>query len=128
MASQAEQTRVRWLDRAAIGLSGLCLIHCIATAFMVALATSAAGIFVDPLIHEIGLALAIGLGILAFGSGLIAHGRKMPMLVGSLGLGAMAYALSLTHGVAGEVIFTVLGVCLVAIGHGLNRSAQAARA
>jgi hypothetical protein len=37
----------------------------------------------------------------------------------------MAYALSLSHGVPGEVIFTIVGVCLVATGHGLNRRAHA---
>jgi hypothetical protein len=128
MAFIGEESRSNWLDRAAIGLSGLCLIHCVATALVVALAASAASVFLNPLIHEVGLALAIGLGVLALGTGLIAHGRKAPMLVGGLGLCAMAYALSLRHGVAGEVIFTILGVCLVAIGHGLNRRAHTSRA
>jgi hypothetical protein len=95
---------------------------------MVALAASAASIFLHPLIHEVGLMLAIGLGVLALGAGLITHGRKAPLLVGGLGLCAMAYALSLRHGVAGEVVFTILGVCLVAIGHGLNRRAHSAHA
>ena len=128
MPERGEENRVRWLDRAAILLSGLCLIHCITTALVLALAASAASVFLNPLIHELGLAIAIGLGILAFGSGLIAHGRKTPLLEGSLGLGARAYALSLQHGVKGEVVFTILGVCLVAIGHSLNRRAQASRA
>ncbi len=127
MATQVEQSRIRWLDRAAIGLSGLCLVHCIATALVLALATSAAGALVNPLIHEIGLVIAIGLGILAFGGGILAHGRRTPMLVGGLGLACMAYALSLRHGVDGEVFFTVLGVGLVAIGHVFNRRAQVAR-
>lgn len=127
MATRGEDSKARWLDRAAIGLSALCLFHCIATAFVVALATSTAGAFLDPLIHEIGLALAIALGILAFGGGLLTHGRKTPLLVGALGLSAMAYALSLRHGVPGEILFTVVGVCLVAVGHNLNRRAGAAR-
>lgn len=124
MLEQADDTRARWLDRAAIALSGLCLIHCVTTALIVAVAASAAGVFLNPLIHELGLVIAIGLGALAFGSGLIAHGRKAPLIVGSLGLAAMAFALSLPHGVTGEVVFTVIGVCLVAIGHTLNRRAQ----
>jgi len=126
MAGIGEEVRSNWLDRAAIGMSGLCLIHCVGTAFLVAVAASSAGIFLNPLIHEIGLAIAIGLGLLALGSGLIAHGRKAPLLVGGAGLCAMAYALSLRHGVSGEVIFTIIGVCLVAIGHGLNRRAHLA--
>ena len=46
------------IDRAAIGLSGLCLVHCIATAVLVMVLASAGGLLVDPRIHEIGLALA----------------------------------------------------------------------
>lgn len=126
MATREEDSKARWLDRAAIGLSGLCLVHCVATALVVALATSTAGAFLNPLIHEIGLALAIGLGLLAFGGGLLTHGRKTPLLVGALGLGAMAYALSLNHGVPGEILFTIVGVCLVALGHNLNRRAGVA--
>lgn len=123
MASKGESTAGGWLDRAAIGLSGLCLIHCISTVVLVALAASAAGIFLNPLVHEIGLALAIGLGLFALGRGVVSHGQKLPLFIGGAGLAAMAYALSLRHGVAGEFIFTALGVCLVAIGHELNRRA-----
>lgn len=122
---RGEDSKARWLDRAAIGLSGLCLVHCVATALVIALAASTAGALLNPLIHEVGLALAIGLGILAFGGGLLTHGRKAPLLVGALGLSAMAYALSLRHGVPGEIVFTLLGVCLVALGHNLNRRAGA---
>jgi hypothetical protein len=123
-----EDSKAGWLDRAAIGLSGLCLIHCLGTALVVALTATAASIFLNPLIHEIGLAMAIGLGVIALGSGMLTHRRKAPMLVAALGLCSMAYALSLRHGVAGEVVFTILGVCLVAIGHSLNWRAQANRA
>jgi len=123
MAKRGEDSKATLLDRAAIGLSGLCLVHCVATTLMVALAASTAGIFLNPAIHEIGLALAIGLGALAFGGGLLTHGRKAPLLIGALGLSAMAYALSLRHGVPGEILFTILGVCLVALGHNLNRRA-----
>jgi len=127
MATHVGQTRIRWIDRAAIGLSGLCLVHCIATALVLALATSAAGALMNPLIHEVGLVVAIGLGIVAFGGGILVHGRRTPMLIGGLGLACMAYALSLTHGVDGEVFFTVLGVCLVAIGHMFNRRTETVR-
>lgn len=125
MLQRGEDSRAKWLDRAAIGLSGLCLVHCVATGLVVALAASSAGLFTNPLIHEIGLALAIALGTVAFGAGLLSHGRKAPLLVGGLGLAAMAYALSLRHGVPGEILFTILGVCLVALGHNLNRRAGA---
>jgi EamA domain-containing membrane protein RarD len=125
MAGEGTASATGWLDRAAIGLSGLCLIHCAATALLVALAASTASIFTNPAIHEVGLVLALGFGVIALVRGAMSHGRKLPLLIGCLGLGAMAYALSLRHGVPGEVVFTIIGVCLVATGHGLNRRAHA---
>lgn len=115
--------RVNLIDRMAIGLSGLCLAHCVATALLLALLASASGVLLNPLIHEVGLGVAIVLGLYAFGRGFLAHGRKMPLVIGAAGLGAMGYALSLQHGVAGEVVFTIIGVALVATGHELNRRA-----
>ena len=43
------------LDRMAIGLSGLCLVHCLATSVLIALLASAGGLLVAPIIHEVGL-------------------------------------------------------------------------
>lgn len=117
--------RAEWLDRVAIGLSGLCLIHCVATILLLSLVASIGGLLLNPLIHEVGLMLAILLGMLAFASGYRAHGRVLPVLVGGSGLCSMAYALTLRHGMLGEVVFTVIGVALVATAHHLNRRAIA---
>ena len=43
------------LDRIAMGLSGLCLVHCVATAVLLALLASAGGLLGSPIIHEVGL-------------------------------------------------------------------------
>jgi MerC mercury resistance protein len=112
------------LDRLAIGLSGLCLAHCLATAVFVALLASAGGILLDPHIHEIGLAFAILLGAVALGQGVLKHGYAMPAWIGSLGLGVMAGAMTLPHD-GGEVVFTIVGVLILALGHDLNRRAVA---
>ena len=118
-------TRLGWisgLDRFAIGLSGLCLVHCFATAVLVALAASAGGLLVSPVIHEIGLVIAIPLGALALGRGIWTHGYMMPSAIGALGLGMMAGALTLPHGDM-EVLYTLVGVAILALGHDLNRRA-----
>ena len=109
-------------DRLAIGLSGLCLIHCLASAIFVALLATAGGFLLNPMIHEVGLTFAIGIGIAALGRGIVDHGFMMPSAIGGLGLGVMA----------GSFIFkesetnknnTNLGVCILALGHDLNRRA-----
>lgn len=109
------------LDRIAMGLSGLCLVHCITTTVLLAV-FSAAGGLLNPAIHEVGLSLAIVFGVVALGRGIFSHGYMMPAVVGAFGIGIMAGALSLPHGPF-ETWWTLVGVSLVALGHDLNRRA-----
>lgn len=111
------------LDRLAIGVSGLCMVHCLASAVLVALAASAGGLLLAPIVHEVGLSIAVLLGALALGQGVMQHGYMMPISVGALGLGVMAGAVSLPHDGSGETLFTLVGVGLLALGHDLNRRA-----
>jgi hypothetical protein len=110
------------VDRVAIALSGLCVLHCVGTAVLLALFSSIGGELLHPAVHEVGLAAAVALASVALGRGIVAHGRMMPASVGGLGLGTMAGALALPHG-PGEMLATILGVSLVALGHDLNRRA-----
>ena len=110
------------LDRWAIGLSGLCLVHCLASAVFFAFLSAAGGLLLSPIIHEIGLVLAIVLGVVALGRGIVEHGFMMPAAVGGLGLGVMVGALTLPHG-GPEAVYTVIGVLILALGHDLNRRA-----
>ena len=107
------------LDRIAIAVSGLCMVHCLATAVLLALLASAGGLLGSPIIHEVGLTMAMILGAIALGKGITEHGFMMPSAIGSLGLGVMAGALSLPHG-GTEAAYTVLGVSILALGHRLN--------
>lgn len=107
------------LDRFGMALSGLCLVHCLATSVLLALLSAAGGMLGSPVIHEVGLVLAMIMGALALGRGIIEHGYSMPSAVGGLGLGVMAGSLSLAHD-GTEVVFTVFGVAILALGHRLN--------
>src|SRR3954463_8062811 len=107
------------LDRIAVGISGLCLVHCLATAVLLGLVSAAGGILGSPIIHEVGLTLAMILGSIALGRGILEHGFMMPSAVGGLGLGVMAGALSLPPD-GPEAIYTVVGVLILALGHRLN--------
>ena len=110
------------VDRIAIGLSGLCLVHCLASAILVAMLASAGGMLLNPMVHEIGLLVAIALGIVSLGRGVAMHGFMMPAAVGGLGLGVMSGALTLPHDGA-EMVYTIIGVGILALGHDLNRRA-----
>jgi len=107
------------LDRMAIGLSGLCLVHCLGTTVVLAILASAGGMLGAPIIHEVGLTLAMLLGALSLGKGIFEHGYTMPSAVGGLGLGVMAGALTLPHD-GTEALYTVIGVGILALGHRLN--------
>ena len=110
------------LDRVAIGLSGLCLVHCIASAVALVMLASAAGLLLNPIGHEIGMMLAIVLGIVGIGRGAMVHGFLLPVAIGSLGLGLMSGALTLDHGLE-STVYSVIGVLTLALGHDLNRRA-----
>ena len=110
------------IDRFAMAISGLCLVHCLATSVLLALLSAAGGMLGAPIIHEVGLTLAMIMGAIALGRGILEHGYSMPSAVGGLGLGVMAGALTLAHD-GTETAFTVLGVAILALGHRLNRIA-----
>ena len=108
------------LDRLAIGLSGLCLVHCVATTVIIAMLSAAGGWLGADWVHEVGLLIAMGLGAYALGRGALEHGFIMPIAVGSMGLGVMGGALTLPHD-GTEAIATMVGVLILALGHDLNR-------
>lgn len=110
------------IDRLAIGVSGLCLVHCVATAVLLTVLASAGGLLVDPIFHEVGLMVALLLGVIGLGRGVMIHGFMLPAAIGSLGLGMMAGTLTLNHSGI-EVLYSVVGVLILALGHDLNRRA-----
>ena len=118
-AMEALLARSGRLDRLAIGLSGLCLVHCLATAVFLALVSSISGLLGAPIIHEVALVLAMLLGAVALGRGVVEHGFMLPVAIGSLGLGVMAGALQLGHD-GNEALCTMVGVGILALGHRLN--------
>lgn len=117
----------RWVegghgDRFAMGLSGLCALHCAASLFFLAFMASAGAALLNPAIHEVGLAVAILLGLILLITGARRHGQIRPLIIGGMGLVTMAFALTLPHD-AREVVATLIGVTMLALGHGMNRRA-----
>lgn len=106
-----------------MGLSGLCAVHCVATAVLLGLVASAGGMLGKPIIHEVGLSLAMILGAIALGRGIREHGFVLPSAIGAAGLAVMAYAMTL-HETGYEPALTILGVAVLALGHRLNMIAK----
>jgi len=118
MAITGSSLRFR-LDRVGVLLSGLCAVHCVAGLVLVTLLGLSGGMLLNPAIHEVGLVLAVGIGAIGLGAGVLRHRRIGVLLIGLLGLGLMATAMRLEHG-PHEALLTIAGVGLLASAHCKN--------
>jgi len=125
MRSAMNSIRER-LDNAGILLSGLCAVHCILGALLVGVLGLGGEVLLSPAIHRIGLALAVVIGAVSLGFGVLRHGRVGPLVIGGIGLALMATAIAVGHGLP-EAVLTVMGVALVAFAHIRNISGQSCR-
>jgi hypothetical protein len=104
------------LDRAGVLLSGLCALHCVLGIVLVSGLGLGGQALLAPAIHEMGLALAIVVGVITLGLGVLRHGQVWPLVIGAGGLALMASALTVDHGLP-EALLTIAGVSLVALAH-----------
>jgi len=117
--SQAHSDR---LDKLAIVLSALCLVHCLAVPLAVValpvLGASLTGSETD--VHWILLAMAIPLSVWAYARGYRHHGDLVATWSGGTGLVLMF--LGVSHWFADwlEIPLTLVGVTLVSLGHFIN--------
>jgi hypothetical protein len=66
--------------------------------------------------------MAMIIGAVALGRGIVDHGFVLPSAVGGVGLAIMAGALTLPHD-GSEAAMTICGVMILALGHRLNQMA-----
>jgi MerC mercury resistance protein len=118
MRQEVHSNRPR-LDRLGIALSGLCAVHCLVGLALVSMLGLGGEALLSPSIHRIGLALAVMIGIFTLGLGFRHHGKRVPLLIGGLGLALMAIGLAVPHGLP-EASFTIAGVALLAVAHVWN--------
>ena len=104
------------LDGFGVVLSGLCAVHCVLGLILVTVLGLGGGVLLSPDIHRVGLALAVGVGMVTLGLSAWRHGRLGPALIGSCGIALMAAAVISGHGPA-EAFLTIPGVALVAYAH-----------
>lgn len=104
------------LDRVGVLLSGLCALHCLLSIIIVSVLGFGGQLLLAPAIHEIGLMLAILVGAVTLGLGVLRHGKPAPLAIGGAGLALMGLALTVEHGLP-EALLTIAGVALVAAAH-----------
>ena len=112
------------LDRASIGLSVICVLHCFATPILLAFAPSLLALPVaDEKFHAVLIFLILPASIVALTLGCRRHGDMSVFYWGCSGLIVLLGTLLLGHnllGDSGEKIMTVFGSGLVVVGHVLN--------
>lgn len=106
-------------DRAGVVLSALCAVHCLASLVIVSALGVGGTFLLAPVIHEVGLALAMIIAAVAIGYGALRHRRAAPFVTAMTGLSFMGGALAVPHGYE-EAVLTIIGVGLVSLGHILN--------
>lgn len=109
----------RRFDQFGIGLAGLCALHCLLAVALVSSLGVGSHFLTDPMIHRIGLLLAVLIAAVAIGWGALKHRRRMPFVTAMMGLSFMGGALAVPHG-SQEFVLTLIGVSLVTVGHLLN--------
>ena len=112
-----------WLDRSAMTLSGLCLVHCLIGSLLLTAASLSAGLLSHD-VHAVGLAIALPLAAFALWRGVNVHGQRGVAVLGSAGIALMASSLMVGHGGPGEVLLSVAGVSLLGAAHWWNLRAS----
>jgi hypothetical protein len=111
------------LDKSAMTLSGLCLVHCLAGALV--LSVFAVGSeWLDHDVHLIGLLIALPIAAVALWRGVSLHGRVGVAVLGGVGIALMAGSLLIEHGGPAELWLSVAGVTLLALAHWWNLRAS----
>ena len=91
-----------WLDGAAIGLSGLCLLHCLALPFLVGVLPLLMP-FAESHLHAQMLYFAVPLSIIAVGIGYARHRSARVVVAAAAGLALLIVGATVAHGSLGVV-------------------------
>jgi hypothetical protein len=120
--NQAPAKSTDWLDSAAVGLSGLCLLHCLALP-LVAGALPVLLPFVEGHLHAQMLVLVLPLSVVAIGLGVARHRNLRVAWAAGAGLLLLVIGATVAHeqlGIVADRVFTISGAVVLAMAHLYN--------
>ena len=125
-SSTLQEEPAQRLDRAAVFLSSLCLLHCLAIPFALLLGPLSAQWLVnsETPVHWLLLAMALPISMIALWRGFRRHRSVLTMSLGVTGLLLMFLGVSHVFGESWEVVLTVIGVTGLLIAHVRNMLGQ----
>jgi hypothetical protein len=110
------------LDRAAVMLSGLCLLHCLALPFLL-VAMPALSELSGGHLHAQMLVVAIPVSAFALMAGFRRHANRYVLIFGMLGMLLLVAGGTLAHsyyGLAADRTLTIAGALVLAVTHYFN--------
>lgn len=112
-------------DRAALGASALCLVHCLGTPLLIAVSPALASALGFELLHPLLFVLAVPVSAIAMLAGFRRHGLIVPLLLAVGGLSLIGVGAFAGLRLALETGISTAGSALLALAH--LRNLRAAR-
>ena len=120
--TQNTEKSTDWLDGAAVGLSALCLVHCLALPLLV-VGLPFLGEFAESHLHYQLLVVVVPLSVFALAIGFRRHGDPRIVIGGSLGMLLLIIGATVAHtelGLVADRLFTIAGSLVLATAHWKN--------
>ncbi|WP_296617565.1 MerC domain-containing protein [Sphingomonas sp.] len=112
---------IDWVERAAVGASALCLIHCAGLPLLLAALPALSSLVAVPeSFHVWVLAFAVPTSALALFTGRRHHRHVYPLMIGAAGLMLLAFGALLLLGGRWETPVTIMGSLCLAYAHIAN--------
>lgn len=111
-----------WLDGAAVTLSALCLVHCLALPLVVA-GLPFLSQFAESHLHAQALIVVLPLSVIALAIGFRRHASLRIIAGGALGMTLLIIGATVAHGALGltaDRVFTISGSLILATAHFFN--------
>ena len=112
------------IDKAAIGLSLLCVVHCVLTPIAIVMFPAVgATVLDDERFHDALVLFVLPISIYSLGLGYRKHRHRQILLLGFIGLFLMSLISILGEAILGEIreaVLTMIGATIVAVAHFRN--------
>lgn len=120
------QTKSNW-DRIGIGVSGLCLIHCLFLPALILIVPAIGTLFVDDMTHVILYSMIVVSAVASFIPGYQLHRQFLPIICAVIGFLFISFATFLAHPWLGhkwEAPIAICGSSVLILAHWLNHRSK----